>query len=163
VADFSKPEAARPSRLDPKPDQRSRKVDILFVSSIAIVTPDPQGSRKLFMGALGLPLESDATGDYFHSDAIEGSKHFGVWPLSEAAIACFDSPDWPDDRPVPQASVEFEVGSEDAVRAAEAELRSGGFDVLHSTKTEPWGQTIMRVQEAGAIVGISFAPWMHKR
>ena len=51
---------------------------------------------------------------------------------------------------------------EAAVQAAEQELVAKGFDLLHATKTEPWGQTVTRVQtEDGAIVGISYAPWMH--
>jgi hypothetical protein len=46
--------------------------------------------------------------------------------------------------------------------AAEAELVADGFDVLHPTKTEPWGQAVTRVQAPeGTIVGISYAPWMH--
>jgi catechol 2,3-dioxygenase-like lactoylglutathione lyase family enzyme len=134
---------------------------IQFIASFAVITADAAKGRALFIDALGLPLESDDTGDYFHG-AIEGSKHFGVWPLSQAAQACFSSSAWPKDRAVPQASVEFEVESEAAVTAAEQELRDAGFDVLHPTKTEPWGQTVTRIQaEDGTIVGISYAPWMH--
>lgn len=135
---------------------------IEFISSFAVITPDSTKSRKLYIDALGLPLESDDTGDYFFSGAIEGSKHFGVWPLSQAAQACFSSSEWPKDRAVPQASVEFEVESEAAVSAAEQELAEAGFDVLHPTKTEPWGQIVTRIQaDDGTIVGISYAPWMH--
>ena len=76
--------------------------------------------------------------------------------------ACFGSPEWPSDRRVPQASVEFEVADEAAVAAAEQELVEAGFDLLHATKVEPWGQTVVRVQDTdGTIVGISYAPWMH--
>ena len=63
---------------------------------------------------------------------------------------------------MPQASVEFEVDSPDAVRAAASELRAEGFTFLHDARTEPWGQTVARLQSPeGAIVGISFAPWLH--
>jgi hypothetical protein len=42
------------------------------------------------------------------------------------------------------------------------ELRADGFVMLHEARTEPWGQTVARLQSPeGAIVGISFAPWMH--
>jgi catechol 2,3-dioxygenase-like lactoylglutathione lyase family enzyme len=133
-----------------------------FVSSFAVITADPPASRKLYVGTLGLPLEADDTGDYYSSGAIEGSKHFGVWPLAQAANACFGSSEWPSDRRVPQASVEFEVADAAAVAAAEQELVEAGFDLLHATKVEPWGQTVVRVQDAdGTIVGISYAPWMH--
>jgi catechol 2,3-dioxygenase-like lactoylglutathione lyase family enzyme len=135
---------------------------IEFVSSFAVITADPPTSRKLYVDMLGLPLEADPTGDYYSSGDIEGSKHFGVWPLAQAAQACFGSPEWPSERRVPQASVEFEVADEAAVSAAEQELTDAGFDLLHATKVEPWGQTVARVQDAdGTIVGISYAPWMH--
>ena len=137
-------------------------MDILFIAGVAVITPDSVESRKLFLDALGLPLEADPTGEYLSSGSIDGSKHFGVWPLSQAAEACFGSPEWPAERPVPQASVEFEVADEDAVRAAENELIDAGFDLLHPTKTEPWGQTVARVQTAeGVVMGISYAPWLH--
>ena len=33
----------------------------------------------------------------------------------------------------------------------------------HDVRTEPWGQTIARVQMTdGPIVGVSYAPWLHK-
>ena len=136
-------------------------MDILYVTSVAVVTADPPRSRKLFIDALGLPLEGEGDG-YYSSENIAGSKHFGVWPLTQAAQACFGTPNWPDDRPVPQASVEFEVESVDAVQAAADELRADGFTMLHEARTEPWGQTVARLQSPeGAIIGISFAPWMH--
>ena len=135
---------------------------IEFVASFAVITADPPESRKLYVGMLGLPLEADPTGDYYSSGAIEGSKHFGVWPLAHAAHACFGTPEWPSDRRVPQASIEFEVADVAAVAAAEQELTEAGFDLLHTTKVEPWGQTVVRVQDAdGTIVGISYVPWMH--
>ena len=137
-------------------------MNILFVSSVSVITADPPAGRKLFVEALGLPLGPDDTGEYWFSEAVDGSRHFGVWPLAHAAQACFGSPAWPADRAVPQASIEFEVEDAEAVAAAERELTEAGFDLLHPAKTEPWGQTVTRVQtEDGMIVGISHAPWMH--
>jgi catechol 2,3-dioxygenase-like lactoylglutathione lyase family enzyme len=134
-------------------------VNVQFIASMAVITPDPGESRKLYIDALGLPLEGD---DYLHSEQIAGSKHFGVWPLTQAAQACFGTPDWPSDQPVPQASVEFEVEDVDAVQAAAEELRSKGYRLLHGARTEPWGQTVARLQSVeGAIVGISYAPALH--
>jgi catechol 2,3-dioxygenase-like lactoylglutathione lyase family enzyme len=137
-------------------------VNVQFIASMAVITPDPAESRKLYIDALGLPLEASEGDDYFHSEHIAGSRHFGVWPLAQAAQACFGTPGWPDDRPVPQACVEFEVESSGAVQAAADELRADGFALLHDARTEPWGQTVARLQSPeGAIIGISFAPWMH--
>jgi catechol 2,3-dioxygenase-like lactoylglutathione lyase family enzyme len=137
-------------------------MDIQFMAGIAVITADPQRSRKLFIDALGLPLEASPGSDYFHSEGIEGSKHFGVWPLSEAAQACFGTADWPADRIVPQMSLEFEVRDADAVQPAAEELRDQGFSLLHDAREEPWGQTVARLQsEEGSIIGISFAPSLH--
>jgi catechol 2,3-dioxygenase-like lactoylglutathione lyase family enzyme len=137
-------------------------MDVHFIASIAVITSDPEKSRELFVDALGLPLAAGPGSDYFHSEHIDGSKHFGVWPLSEAAQACFGTSDWPADRVVPQMSLEFEVGDADAVQSAAEELRQRGFSLLHDRREEPWGQTVARLQsEEGSIIGISFAPALH--
>jgi catechol 2,3-dioxygenase-like lactoylglutathione lyase family enzyme len=137
-------------------------VHIEFIASIAVIAPDPQKSRELFVDALGLPLEASPGSEYFHSERIEGSKHFGVWPLPEAAQACFGTPEWPADRPVPQMSLEFEVRDADAVGSAAEELRRRGFTLLHDPREEPWGQTVARLlSQEGSIIGISFAPSLH--
>ncbi len=106
-------------------------MNVLFIAGIAVVTPDPATSRALFVDALGLPLEASPGSDYFQSERISGSKHFGVWPLAEAAQAYFGSDEWPSGRPVPQVSIEFEVESADAVADAAAELRGRGFELQH--------------------------------
>jgi catechol 2,3-dioxygenase-like lactoylglutathione lyase family enzyme len=137
-------------------------MDIQFIASVAVITPDPQKSRELFIDALGLPLQAGPGSEYFHSERIEGSKHFGIWPLAEAAQACFGTPNWPVDRTVPQTSLEFEVRDVDAVQSATDELRQRGFGLLHEPREEPWGQTVARLQsDEGSIIGISFAPSLH--
>jgi catechol 2,3-dioxygenase-like lactoylglutathione lyase family enzyme len=136
---------------------------VVFISSVSIITPDPQASRKLYIDALGLPLEPPPGDEYVFSEKIDGSKHFGVWPLSQAAQACFGTQAWPADRTVPQVSIEFEVESAAAVGEALGELESRGFRPLHPARTEPWGQIVGRIQSLeGAIVGLSYAPWMHE-
>jgi catechol 2,3-dioxygenase-like lactoylglutathione lyase family enzyme len=139
-------------------------MDVLFVSGVAVVTADPAASRKLYVDALGLPLQptGGSDSDYYSSDAVAGTKHFGVWPLNQAAQACFGTATWPSDRTVPQASIEFEVASPELVEAGAQELAARGHELLHSTREEPWGQTVARVLSPdGVIVGVSFAPWMH--
>ncbi|MFD2093072.1 VOC family protein [Blastococcus deserti] len=136
-------------------------MDVLFIASVSVIAADPAASRRLYVDALGLPLER-LDGEYFASERIEGSRHFGVWPLAEAARACFGSEAWPADRPVPQASIEFELADADAVAAGAAELRDVGFELLHEARTEPWGQTVARLQSAeGLVVGLSYAAWLH--
>jgi catechol 2,3-dioxygenase-like lactoylglutathione lyase family enzyme len=137
-------------------------MDILFVAAVAVIAPDPAGSRKLYVEALGLPLAAGEGSDYWHSEQIGGTKHFGIWPLREAAQACFGQDQWPADRPVPQASIEFEVADAAAVAAGARELAERGFELLHTAREEPWGQTVARLLSAeGLLVGVSFAPALH--
>jgi len=87
-----------------------------------------------------------------------------VWPLSEAARACFGRETWPTGHPVPQLFIEFEVGSPGSVATAASELESKGYRLLHGPRTDPWGQTVARLQtKDGLVVGISYVPWMHRR
>jgi catechol 2,3-dioxygenase-like lactoylglutathione lyase family enzyme len=136
-------------------------VNVRFVSTVAVIAPDPPQSRRLYVDALGLPLRGDPS-DYQHSEEIGGCKSFGIWPLSQAASACFGTPEWPIDRPVPQASIEFDVDDPSAVNVAVEELELAGYELLHSARTEVWGQTVARLQSPeGAIVGISHIPMFH--
>jgi catechol 2,3-dioxygenase-like lactoylglutathione lyase family enzyme len=136
-------------------------MDVLFIASVAVVTADPPESRRLLMDTLGLRLEGEADG-YYSSAGIPGSNHFGVWPLSQAAEACFGTPEWPADRVVPQASIEFEVRDAEAVAEAGRELQGAGYELLHPARMEPWGQTVVRLLTGdGLIVGVSYAPAFH--
>jgi catechol 2,3-dioxygenase-like lactoylglutathione lyase family enzyme len=136
-------------------------VNIEFLSTVAVIAPDPSASRDLYVGALGLPLEGQGNG-YRHSEQIAGCKSFGIWPLSQAAEACFGRPAWPAERPVPQVSIEFDVGDAAAVGRAAQELEQAGYALLHPPREEPWGQTVARLQSPeGAIVGISYIPMFH--
>src|SRR5207247_844722 len=110
----------------------------------------------------GLPLEAVQPGDdYYFSEKVDGSKHFGVWPLAQAAQACFGTSDWPADRLAPQVSIEFEVESEAAVEHAGQKLESHSFKLVHPSRKEPWGQVIARLlSDEGAIIGISYTPWI---
>ena len=49
---------------------------------------DADVSRSFYASALGLAFEGQE-GDYAFTHELEGVKHFGLWPLSEAANACF--------------------------------------------------------------------------
>ena len=109
-------------------------MNILFIASFAVIAPDPPKSRALYVESLGLPLAAGEDGEYWHSEKIAGSKHFGVWPLSQAAEACFGTPSWPAELTVPQASVEFEVEEADAVAASGEELERAGFELLHPAR-----------------------------
>lgn len=137
-------------------------MEIESMVSVSVITPDPAASQRLYIETLGLPLER-LDGDYFASEAIGGCRHFGVWPLSQAAEACFGTSSWPADVPVPQVSVEFEFGDLDALARGSEELRSAGYRLLHDARLEPWGQTVARLlSPEHGIVGLSYAPWLHE-
>ena len=137
---------------------------IKFLSTLAVIAPDPPASRKLYVDALGLPLESRGDNDYHASEQIGGCKHFAVWPLSQVAEACFGTAQWPGERPVPQVSIEFDVADAPAASEAAQELQQAGYELLHPAREEPWGQTVARLQSPeGAIIGISHTPSLHDR
>ncbi|MBA4170541.1 MAG: glyoxalase, partial [Chloroflexi bacterium] len=78
------------------------------------------------------------------------------------AESTFGTPEWPADLPTPQAWMELDVESADAVGAAAAEMEAAGHRVLRGALEEPWGQTTARLlSPEGLLVGISFTPWMH--
>jgi hypothetical protein len=55
------------------------------------------------------------------------------------------------------------VADPEAVERPGAELEKGDFILLHPARTEPWGQTVARLQSVeGVIVGISYAPSLHR-
>ncbi|MWB97935.1 glyoxalase [Agromyces seonyuensis] len=135
-------------------------MDISFVAGFGpIGRPD---SHDFWAGRFGIPFHENAPG-YFHSEDVPGVKAFAIWPLEQAAEATFGSPEWPADRPVPQAWIEFDVASPAAVADAVEELAGQGCDILVGAHDEPWGQTTSRLQSPeGLLVGVSFTPWMHE-
>lgn len=138
-------------------------MDIEFIAGFSLITEGNE-TKELLLGPFNLPLKADsADGEYFHSENVAGAKHLGVWPLHQAAEACFGQSEWPKDLPKPQATIEFEVKDAAAVAAGEKELLEKDYKMLHGTRTEPWGQTVARLlNKEGAIIGISYAPWLHK-
>jgi catechol 2,3-dioxygenase-like lactoylglutathione lyase family enzyme len=127
---------------------------IKSVAGVATISPDPVGSLAFFAG-LGIPFHADDDG-YNYTTELDGIKHFGIWPLTDAALSCFGTPEWPADHPVPQATIEFEVPDvEQAVQA----LLAAGYTLLHGTRLEEWGQTTARLQSPeGLIVGAVLTP-----
>jgi catechol 2,3-dioxygenase-like lactoylglutathione lyase family enzyme len=133
-------------------------VDVLFVASVSPIVRDSEAARDLYGGALGITFEG-GEGDYVFTERLEGVRHFGLWPLAEAARACFGRDDWPDDVPVPQASIELEVAD---VAAAAEELEQAGHRLLHGARTEPWTQVTARLLTAdGLLVAVCWTPWYH--
>ena len=135
---------------------------VAFVAGFSPIVRDPAASRAFYNDALGLTFEG-GEGDYTFTEKLGGVKHLGLWPLNEAAQACFGTPEWPADIPVPQATVEFEVDDVEALGAAANELVGRGYRLIHEARTEPWTQTITRLlSPEGLLVGICYTPWFHQ-
>jgi catechol 2,3-dioxygenase-like lactoylglutathione lyase family enzyme len=136
-------------------------VKVSFVAGFGPIVRDTETSRTFWADGLGIDLGELAPG-YWTTDEMAGVKHFGLWPLSEAAEATFGTPEWPPDIPVPQAGIELDVESPAAVAVAVAELQAAGHRVLRDAHEEPWGQTTSRLlSPEGLLVGITYTPWMH--
>jgi catechol 2,3-dioxygenase-like lactoylglutathione lyase family enzyme len=136
-------------------------MQISFVAGFGPIVRDPDAARAFWADGLGIAFDEAAPG-YFTNDSLDGVKAFAMWPLSQAAEATFGTPEWPADLPVPQAWLELDVASADAVASAIEELRAKGHRVLRGAHEEPWGQTTARVlSPEGLLVGVTFTPWMH--
>ena len=135
-------------------------IKILFIAGFGPIVRDVAESRKLYREVLGIPFKEETDG-YLHTEALRGAQSFALWPLSQAAQSCFGKDSWPDDIPVPQAWLEFDV---DSVEKATAHLKSRGYRMLIKNKKEPWGQTVSRfVAPEGLLVGVTFTPLMREK
>lgn len=134
---------------------------VLFVAGYGPIVREPGVSAAFYRDALGLPLEAmagDAT--YLHTSAVEGVKHFALWPLGQAAQSCFGSAEWPAGTPAPSSWMEFEV---EDVASATADLERRGYQLLVKNRTEPWGQTVSRLlSPEGILVGVTLTPWWRR-
>ncbi len=136
---------------------------ISFVAGFGPIVADPEPAHAFWRDGLGIELEEAAPG-YFTNDDLDGVKAFALWPLSQAAESTFGTSDWPAEVPVPQAWLELDVESAEAVGAAVDELQAAGHRILKGAHEEPWGQTTARLQSPeGLLVGVTYTPWMHDR
>jgi catechol 2,3-dioxygenase-like lactoylglutathione lyase family enzyme len=133
-------------------------MDVQFVASIAPIVRDTEAARAFYADALGLSFEG-GEGEYVFTHELDGAKHFGLWPLSEAATSCFGTTEWPTEFPVPQVSIEFEVPD---VAAAAEELKAKGYRLIHDARTEPWKQITARLlSPEGLLVAVCYTPSFH--
>ena len=130
---------------------------VLFVAGFGPIVREMGASLRLYCDTLGLPI---VEGDDVATKEVDGVKYFGLWPLGEAAESCFGVREWPANIPAPQAWIEFDV---DDVTTAAEELRRKGYRLLVGPKTEPWGQTVARLQSPeGLLVGVTITPWLRE-
>jgi hypothetical protein len=88
--------------------QNLTKLKVLFIAGFGPIVNQTGDSRRLYGDVLGIPFKEES-GGYLHTEAVPGAKSFALWPLSEAARSCFDKDSWPEEIPIPQAWLEFDV------------------------------------------------------
>lgn len=136
-------------------------MDVQFVAGFGPIVRDDAASQAFYRDDLGLPLHESPPG-YLHTNALGGVKAFALWRLTDAAESTFGTADWPAHLPTPQAWLEFELASPDAVADGERELRAAGHEILVATHVEPWGQTTARLlSPEGMLVGLSYFAELH--
>jgi catechol 2,3-dioxygenase-like lactoylglutathione lyase family enzyme len=135
---------------------------VSFVAGFGPIVRNVDASRAFWHAGLGIELE-EAAPSYWATDDLAGVKAFALWPLNQAAESCFGLNTWPGDLPIPQAWVELDVESPQAVADAVRELEAAGHRVLRGANDEPWGQTTARLlSPEGLLVGVTYTPWMHQ-
>ena len=133
---------------------------VLFCAGMSPIVADREASLAFYEQTLGIAFQRDDDSEYVSVNNLDGLKHMGLWQLSDAASACFGTPEWPNDLPVPQATVEFDV---DDVDAAASELQAAGYHLLHDPVTMPWGQRIVHVlSPERLLVGLTYTPSMRE-
>jgi catechol 2,3-dioxygenase-like lactoylglutathione lyase family enzyme len=130
-------------------------MDIRFVAGFSPIVASASAARDFYGKDLGLAVSFAPRSDYSTIE-IEGTKHFGLWTLRDAARSTFGVDQWPREFPVPQATLELEV---DDVPAAVSELRERGVMLVQEAHTEAWGQVTARlISPDGLLIGITYTP-----
>jgi catechol 2,3-dioxygenase-like lactoylglutathione lyase family enzyme len=139
--------------------KKSDDLRVLSVAGFGPITRNPDASRRLYGETLSIPLKEGEAGS-FHTEDLNGVKHFALWPLSQVAESCFGRGSWPGNLHTPQAWIEFEV---DDLEAATADLETQGYRILVRMKKELGGQIVTRfVGPEGLLVGITLTPRMRE-
>ena len=135
-------------------------IKVLFIAGFGPIVQNQKASRDLYVDNLGLSFK-EMDGGYLHTEEIEGTKAFALWPLSQAADSCFGTDTWPKDIPGPQAWLEFEV---EDIEAATEEMGKLDYRLLVAARKEPWGQIVTRfLSPEGLLLGIVYTPWMRQK
>lgn len=105
-----------------------------------------------------LPMPGNESYLLAEQGALDGVKHFALWPLAQAAQSCFGDDRWPADLAAPQAWIEFDVAD---MALATQGLIDRGYRLLVAKREEPWGQSVTRLlSPEGLLVGVTYTPWL---
>jgi hypothetical protein len=83
-------------------------------------------SEVSFVAGLGPIFREPAAGS-LRTGALDGGKHFALWPLAQAAESCCGADQWSDSLLVPQAWLQFDAADPEA---ATAEWKAQGYQLL---------------------------------
>jgi catechol 2,3-dioxygenase-like lactoylglutathione lyase family enzyme len=134
---------------------------VSFVAGFGPVVRDVESSRAFWGAGLGIDLEKVAP-NYWTTEELDGVNAFTLWPLGQAAASCFGTEVWPEEISPPQAWMELDLESADAVVEAVDELEAAGNRVLRGARGEPGGRTTARLlTPEGLLIGITHTPWLH--
>ena len=118
---------------------------VVFVAGFGPLVKDPAASKAFYVDVLGLPLEQQAGGGYYHGEKLDGVRHFALWPLSEAAQSCFGANAWPADVPEPHSWLEFDVEDVATATAALKCQSALDWDPLSASKRAPFERRVRPV------------------
>ncbi|MEE3650155.1 MULTISPECIES: glyoxalase [unclassified Brenneria] len=136
-------------------------VKVLFIAGFGPIVKSVSAGYALYVDTLRLPLKPmEGNSDYLTTEALEGAKHFSLWPLEQASQSCFGQDRWPAELPIPQSWLEFDVADMDAATQA---IKQQGYPLLVENRLEPWGQRVTRFLSAeGMLVGVTCTPWLRE-
>lgn len=137
--------------------------EVLFIAGFGPIVVDHSMSQHFYLDVLKLPLKPIEEGGQYltcEQDALNGTKHFALWPIEQAALSCFKERQWPVEIPIPQSWMEFEVSDIDKITQTCLEH---GYKLLVSNQIEPWGQTVTRLlSPEGILIGLTVTPWLRE-
>ncbi|OSN07975.1 glyoxalase [Lonsdalea britannica] len=142
-------------------DTLTSGIDVLFIAGFGPITTSAPDSAAFYVDMLQLPLKPYPDNpDYLLTDALDGAKHFALWPLAQASESCFGDERWPEQYPVPQSWLEFEVSD---LADATQRLKQQGISLLVENRLEPWQQRVTRfLSPEGILVGLTVTPWLRQ-
>jgi catechol 2,3-dioxygenase-like lactoylglutathione lyase family enzyme len=131
---------------------------VRFIAGFGPIVRDVRASKSFYLDTLGLDLTAADQPDYYHSESLDGVRHFALWTLEQAAQSCFGVGIWSETYPVPQAWLELDV---EDINSATEELKRCGYELLVEAREEPWGQTVTRLlSPEGILIGLTLTPWL---
>jgi catechol 2,3-dioxygenase-like lactoylglutathione lyase family enzyme len=133
-------------------------VVIRHVAGIGEIVENVEAAVAFYRDVLGLDVEYDGDGEYADVK-VPGILHYGLWDRRAAAESILG-----DRGRAGELALGFSLGFEvDSTEQSSTTSAGRGLDVIHSTRTEPWGQVVARFAlPSGAVAEFSETPWARR-